>query len=293
MFEKISNSVFVDVSGKTIGNVGIIIAEKSIAIDSSMFPKIGNEIQRFMENQGKDSLGVILTHYHADHSWGSTAFKDKAIIAHEFILENMKNALKERWSNDAIKSLIAAKPEYKELLGENFKPVLPNTIFSGNEYTISDFSGLKLYHVGGHTNGSTIAYYEKEDVLFAGDTLFAKEYPWGGDVTADPYLWINALDLIIELRPKIIIPGHGPVQDSLEEVKHHKMYFEAIVQTGERMYCQKRIDDQVIAILGKIGFYSSKAEERKYATLKQFYRKIKALAKAKKSGYDVEKKNKH
>lgn len=280
MLEKISDNVYADVSGEPIGNVGVIRTRTgSYAIDTSMFPPYAKKMREFMESKLGGAIGAILTHYHADHSWGAQEFSDLELIGHEFCVENMRNAAKERWSEEAIKSMMVARPRYKELLA-SFKVTFPNKSFKEKEMLVAE-DEIRLIHVGGHTSGSTLVYFEKESILFAGDILFANEYPWGGDMTADPYLWVDALETIIELKPQIIIPGHGPVQKSLDEIKNHKMYFEALIQTGERLYCQKGIDDQAIAIMAKIGFHKEKSQERKIPTIQQFYKIIKRLAKEK------------
>jgi glyoxylase-like metal-dependent hydrolase (beta-lactamase superfamily II) len=44
-------------------------------------------------------------------------------------------------------------------------------------------------------------------VLYAGDLVFRGRVPFVGD--ADSRAWIAALDKLIALDPKILVPGHG------------------------------------------------------------------------------------
>jgi len=53
-----------------------------------------------------------------------------------------------------------------------------------------------------------MAMLVKEDrVLYAGDLVFRGRVPFVGD--ADSRAWIAALDKLIALKPKVLVPGHG------------------------------------------------------------------------------------
>ncbi len=275
MFEKVSENTYAHTEGKTVGNVGVIASEKgNFLIDTSMFPKIARMMRAELEKirTGKVS-GAMLTHYHADHTWGAMVFKDKPLHAHERVHKNMQRSLEENWSREAISSYLAANPDRREMIGD-LEIVLPSNVFSTREYRLSDDDTILMIRVGGHTDGSTLILYEEENVLFAGDNLFAEVYPWGGDQTASPYSWIKALDIMLELEPRHIVPGHGAVQNDLKEVHHLKNYLKNIVQTVESLVLEKTPKDKVLEELDKIGFHSPKSEDFKRATLLHFYEVI-------------------
>jgi glyoxylase-like metal-dependent hydrolase (beta-lactamase superfamily II) len=50
-------------------------------------------------------------------------------------------------------------------------------------------------------------FVEGDGLLYAGDLIFKGRVPFVGD--ADSRLWLAALDKLIELKPKILVPGHG------------------------------------------------------------------------------------
>jgi len=54
-------------------------------------------------------------------------------------------------------------------------------------------------------------FVEEDGVLFAGDLVFKGRVPFIGD--ADSRLWLNALDKLIALQPKFLVPGHGAASD--------------------------------------------------------------------------------
>jgi glyoxylase-like metal-dependent hydrolase (beta-lactamase superfamily II) len=65
-----------------------------------------------------------------------------------------------------------------------------------------------LRHVGPAHTSEDLAMLVKEDsVLYAGDLVFRGRVPFVGD--ADSRAWIAALDKMIALKPKVLVPGHG------------------------------------------------------------------------------------
>jgi glyoxylase-like metal-dependent hydrolase (beta-lactamase superfamily II) len=49
-------------------------------------------------------------------------------------------------------------------------------------------------------------------VLFAGDLVFKGRVPYVGD--ADSRLWLKALDKLMALNPRLLVPGHGGASDT-------------------------------------------------------------------------------
>jgi glyoxylase-like metal-dependent hydrolase (beta-lactamase superfamily II) len=48
-----------------------------------------------------------------------------------------------------------------------------------------------------------------EGVIFSGDILFAGRIPFVGD--ADSKRWLERIDRLLEMKPRILIAGHGSV----------------------------------------------------------------------------------
>jgi glyoxylase-like metal-dependent hydrolase (beta-lactamase superfamily II) len=67
---------------------------------------------------------------------------------------------------------------------------------------------FQLRHVGPAHSAEDMALYVQEDnVLYAGDLVFKGRVPFVGD--ADSRLWLAALDKLIALQPRVLVPGHG------------------------------------------------------------------------------------
>ncbi|MHA2328989.1 MAG: MBL fold metallo-hydrolase [Candidatus Hodarchaeales archaeon] len=162
--------------------------------------------------------GFFLTHYYGDHFWGIASFKDTVIIGSEPLIQNAVSERKiqpkrfEEWKKE--------DPEKAMLIEEIDTSFLPHLTFT-NEIKIQEGDlSICLNHSGGHTSCFSYAYFPQEKTIFAGDLIFAKEWPWAGDPTSNPDEWINTLFEILKLDIDKVILGHGPIS-SKKEIEVH------------------------------------------------------------------------
>ena len=155
---------------------------------------------------------------------------------------------------------------------DGIRLVLPTTVFDERHVLDLDGTEVHLIHVGPcHQAGDTIIHVPGEGVLFAGDVLFRQCTPMGW--TGTYAKWIKILDLIIALKPKVIVPGHGPVC-GIEGVVEMKAYLEYLRDESRRCFEQglgsleasKRID---------LGPYNTwRAPARLYLNVERAYREF-------------------
>lgn len=231
-FEKITESVWAHTKGDTFGHVSFVkLKDRLVFIDTGYFPNVIEEARRIAEEiTGLTVKQVIITHHHGDHILGNQVFEDCEIISSKPVLK----ILRAYWTDENAENLRKREPKsFSDL-----RIVLPNKTFE-REYIITDDNlTLKIIQTNGHTYGSSFVFIPEEEVLIAGDLLFAKEVPYFGDDTTDPYSWIEAYKEMINLSPKVIIPGHGPVsnidvmQEQLDYMEKCVKWMENYVKNG-------------------------------------------------------------
>jgi glyoxylase-like metal-dependent hydrolase (beta-lactamase superfamily II) len=98
----------------------------------------------------------------------------------------------------------------------------PTREFDGELSLTAGGREVRLIEVGpAHTPGDLIVHVPDAGVVFAADVMFVGVLPvmWAGP-TAN---WLAALDRILALGPRVIVPGHGPVSgpDEVHVVREH------------------------------------------------------------------------
>ena len=185
---------------------------------------------------------VINTHEDADHVWGNQLFGEAEIIAHRTVPERMKEVAVPKESQKLLwgvghlvtrlllksthPGVLAAGRQLKEDYNfEGIELVMPTTLFDERYELDLDGTDVHLIYVGPcHQVGDTIVHLPKEGIVFAGDVLFRLCTPMGWTGSYDK--WFQCLDLITELNPKVIVPGHGPIcgVDGIREMKAYLQY---------------------------------------------------------------------
>jgi cyclase len=186
---------------------------------------------------------VINTHEDADHVWGNQLFQGAEIIAHRSVPERMKHVANPKESQKllhgvghfltrlVLKTLhpgivTAGQQLLEDYNFDGIELVLPTTVFDARYELNLDGTEVHLIYVGPcHQVGDTIIHVPKERVVFAGDVLFRQCTPIGW--TGSYEKWFQCLDLLIQLDPQVIVPGHGPFC-GLEGVLELKAYLQYV-----------------------------------------------------------------
>ncbi|MBN1488667.1 MAG: MBL fold metallo-hydrolase [Phycisphaerae bacterium] len=194
---------------------------------------------------------VINTHEDADHVWGNQLFEGAEIIAHRSVPERMKHVAnpKERQkllpgvgdlhTRLAVKALHPGIAAAGQQLREDYnfdgiELVLPTTLFDARYELDFDGTEVHLIYVGPcHQVGDTIVHVPKERVVFAGDVIFRQCTPMGW--TGSYEKWFQCLDLMIQLDPEVIVPGHGPLC-GIEGAMDMKAYLQYVREEAKKCF---------------------------------------------------------
>lgn len=180
-------------------------ADGVVAIDALGSPALAEALlDEAVRLTGKPVRHVIVTHYHADHVYGLQVFKARgaAIIAHAAGRDYLN-------SDTAALRLEASRLELAPWVDASTRLVPADRWVVGD--TVLEIGGerIELRHVGpAHTPEDLAVHLPGRRVLFAGDLVFRGRIPFVGQ--ADSRRWIAALDVLLALRPAVLVPGHGP-----------------------------------------------------------------------------------
>jgi glyoxylase-like metal-dependent hydrolase (beta-lactamase superfamily II) len=219
--ERVSNNIYVFTSDlyAQVTAGAIVTRDGAVLVDSLPFPSEARQMHEFISRLSRPGVRyVILTHYHADHSYGAFLFPQAEVVAHA----RCRTLLAEV----GIPALDTAKAEAPEL--EDVELRLPDITFEEGEMVLRIGEELiRLIHVPGHTQDSLMAYVENSRVLFAADTVMPVPSIVDGDIETLRASLLRVLELPVEN----MVRGHGEVilrGEVPEMVKASLKYLDAI-----------------------------------------------------------------
>jgi glyoxylase-like metal-dependent hydrolase (beta-lactamase superfamily II) len=190
-----------------ISNAGFVVTDQGVVvIDALGSPTLADELIAAIRQVTPLPIRyVIVTHYHADHIYGLQAFKalGATVIAHRSALAYLN-------SDTAQLRLKVSRDELFPWIDETTRLVPADRWLDAD--TTLELGGevFHFHHVGpAHTPEDLVVHAERAGVLFAGDLVFRGRIPFVGQ--ADSRQWIASLGRLITLRPRLVVPGHGPI----------------------------------------------------------------------------------
>jgi glyoxylase-like metal-dependent hydrolase (beta-lactamase superfamily II) len=291
--EQVSDSCFAVLIEKNRvcdANSGLINRAGGVVIDTQSDLAHGRQmIELFSKVWPAMPKRVINTHEDGDHVWGNQLFEGAEIIAHRSVPERMRHVANpeetqkllhgvERFLTRAVLRVLhpgvaAAGQQLAEDYNlDGVELVLPTTLFDTRYELDLDGTETHLIHVGPcHQVGDTIIHVPKERVVFAGDVLFRQCTPMGW--TGSFAKWFQVLDLIAQLNPAVIVPGHGPLC-GIEGVIEMKAYLQYV-----RDESRKCFDDGLTSLDAakriEFGPYAEwRAPARLYMNVERAYREF-------------------
>ncbi len=224
-FIQVTPHTYASIGGTGFGNMGaIILSDYIIVIDSSLYPITGKLFREYLEDKFKKPVQMlIITHHHGDHIFGNQSFQDVNIVSSSKTLDNIEN----KYYQDGMDRLNREDP----LTEGKLEIIKPNLTFEDNLIIREGEDTVQIIHGGGHTLGSSYVYYQNEHVLFTGDLLFAKSFPYGGDLTVNPDKWIEQMEKLERIDVNKVVPGHGLVMDNNDEITRAKDLLVSIRQS--------------------------------------------------------------
>jgi glyoxylase-like metal-dependent hydrolase (beta-lactamase superfamily II) len=190
------------------GNIGASVGEDGIIVVDDQYAPLAEKIEAALKGiTDKPVRFIINTHYHGDHTGGNAFFQKEApIIAHD----NVRKRLEEggmAGNGGSVRLEQKAAP----------KGALPILTFDHDVTVHLNGEDIRALHFpSGHTDGDSIIFFPKSNVVHMGDDFVTYGFPFidvdaGGSVNC----MIDAVEKVVgQLPPDVkVIPGHGPISN--------------------------------------------------------------------------------
>ena len=194
-------------TGLVLGTGGCLV------VDTRGDAEHGAEWAAAVREVTADPWTVVLTHAHFDHCFGTAAFLPAPVWAQR----GCADALREHAESDRAEWV----RRYRELDRPDRAGALATSIVVHPDHSVLDRLAVRTggrlsefrYFGPGHTDHDLVIHVPDAGVVFAGDLV---EHGPSGSLTSDSFgsdtdldAWPAALDGILALRPRIVVPGHG------------------------------------------------------------------------------------
>lgn len=267
--DRVSERVYANCDGETGGNVGVVVMDDSVVAVDAQYPVSARDFRESIPSVSEKPVShLLLTHVHGDHVFGNQAFEDCVIVSHRRLREKMEASLAAEWAPGNLEEMLEAirrdRPE-RAWLFEGLRIVLPTEVFE-DRFVLGD---VEMINLGGHSDCSSVVYVPDEGVLFAGDLMFAGTFPWAGDPTADPDVWIEAYRRILGMEWDVCVPGHGPLCGR-DEFLLQLEWFEAVRDEMGRLIGEGASMEDAVAYDGYPDFHESSGDRRE-RSLRHWY----------------------
>ncbi len=221
------------------GNIGVSYGPDGTVLIDDQFAPLTPKIQAAIAGLGAEPVTYLInTHWHGDHTGGNENFgKTGALImAHDHVRERMLGIQKS---------------------GRGNEPASPSEALP----TVTYHDGLKLHLNGdevhvkhmkhGHTDGDSIIFWKKANVLHMGDLFFNKmslpfiDLASGGNARGVLAAAEQALTMVDDETK--IIPGHGPMATKADLIAYRDM-MKTVIATVEQAQGKGKSLEQVQAM---------------------------------------------
>jgi cyclase len=212
-----------------VGNEGVLVVDTGLAGTSDA---VLAEIRKLSD---KPLQYILNTHFHADHTGGNEAIRKAGttitganvtgnltdagvgaqIIAHLNVLDRMSAPTGEKSPTPP-----DAWPTDTEFI-QNHKDLFFN-----------DEVIQMLHQPAAHTDGDSLVWFRRSDVIATGDIFVTTSYPFidvdhGGSIQGEIDALNNIIDITVPRHEEeggtYVIPGHGRVCDEWEVVEYRDM----------------------------------------------------------------------
>ena len=216
------------------GNIIVSVGQDGVFMVDDQFAPLTEKIKEAISNITDQPVKfVINTHWHSDHTGGNENFGElgAVIISHD----NVRERLSTEQFSEFFNRTVAPLPEKG----------LPIITFSDNMTLFQNGDEIRIIHVdSGHTDGDSIVYFTKNNVIHVGDDFNDKTYPLidissGGSIDG----LISSLQTISSLidDETKVVSGHSDISNKtkvnalITMLKDVRQNVSQLIQNGDSL----------------------------------------------------------
>jgi cyclase len=218
------------------GNITLQIgADGVLLVDTGLAPMAGKVLAAIRGLTDKPIRYIINTHFHADHTGGNEPLAKAGLtIAGGNVVGDIGASAANQAAVYAFQTVLdrMSAPSGKDRATP--QGAWPTEVYTTPERKMFfNDEGIVLLHIpDAHTDGDTMVFFRRSDVISTGDIFTTTGYPFidiehGGNIQGE----LDGLNRIIELAiPKdlqedgtLVIPGHGRLCDIADVVFYQEM----------------------------------------------------------------------
>lgn len=205
-------------NGGAIANITILdTGDGAVLIDAGPSHRYGTALKALAERlTGKPVVRVYLTHLHADHVLGATAFEAGTVSGGPALRGDLKRA-----GTDLTNGMYRVAGDWMRGTGVPE----PGRVAEGGVETIGE-RRFRILPLAGHTREDLCLFEERSGLLFPGDLVFLDRAATTPD--AEPERWRGALTTLAEIDHSLLIPGHGPVEAGRRGIDQTRRWLDTV-----------------------------------------------------------------
>ncbi|HEY7389177.1 MAG TPA: MBL fold metallo-hydrolase [Bryobacteraceae bacterium] len=212
-----------------VGNEGVLVVDTGLAGTSDA---VLAEIRKLSD---KPLQYILNTHFHPDHTGGNEAIrKAGTTITGANVTGNLTDAAvgAQIIAHLNVLDRMSAPTGAKSPTPPDAWPTDTEFIQNHKDLFFNDEVVQMLHQPAAHTDGDSLVWFRRSDVLATGDIFVTTSYPFidvdhGGSIQGEIDALNNIIDITVPRHEEeggtYVIPGHGRVCDEWEVVEYRDM----------------------------------------------------------------------
>jgi cyclase len=211
-----------------VGDLGVLVVDTGLAQNA---PKLIAAIRKLSD---KPIQYIVNTHLHPDHIGGNEAIRRAgATITGGNVAGETTEAIQgaQIVAHQNVLNRVSAASGKQAAVPESAWPTV--TYVSGQkEIFFNEEPVAVIYQPKAHTDGDSLVYFRRSDVVATGDIFVTTSYPYidlenGGSIQGEVDALNNILDITIPKHDEeggtYVIPGHGRICDEYDVLEYRDM----------------------------------------------------------------------